>query len=160
MLPEYHWVTGQRCVQRLYSFATIWCQLFPQVSDARHKILPEFLLPHIKCRQQRNVLAPSYLCCRAEIGGVIGVIVIIFADLIFVIQWAAWFRQSEELQRWDWNIRKEETRCLLQAMPTSCEFIAIPFPSLLPLPPPHVPPTNPLIKHNSTAQTTQHPQEG
>lgn len=50
----------------------------------------------------------SYLQCRAEIGGVIGVVVIVLADLIFVIQRAGWLRHLAELQRQDQGSGKEK----------------------------------------------------
>lgn len=50
----------------------------------------------------------GYLQCRAEIGGVIGVVVIVLADLVFVIQQAVRLRRPAELQRQDQGLGKEK----------------------------------------------------
>lgn len=40
--------------------------LCPLVSDARHTILPEFLLPHVKCEQEREMFLLPVTCAAGQ----------------------------------------------------------------------------------------------
>ena len=59
---------------------------FSLVINSGHRFFLNYTRHISNIGSRKKSACSSYLQCRAEIGGVIGVVVIVLADLIFVIQ--------------------------------------------------------------------------